>query len=66
MNLCVYVRIYVRVCVPLSSQHGLLESKPLNLPGKNLINLGLLAGNLAAGGVFLTPGDPNTALAALW
>lgn len=67
---CVYVCSFpsvlpVSVCVT-NAQHGLLESKPLNLPGKNLINLGLLAGNLAAGGVFLTTGDPSTALTALW
>ncbi len=47
-------------------QHGLLNSAPLSLPGKNAINLALLAGNLVAGGVFLTTGDPAQGLAALW
>ena len=35
------------------------------LAGKNYINLGLLAANLAAGWVFMTADDPGTAVAAL-
>ena len=45
--------------------HGVLASKPLALPGKNPINIALLAGNLAAGGALLTTGDTATGLAAL-
>jgi NAD/NADP transhydrogenase beta subunit len=47
------------------SQHGLLPSAPLSLPGKNAINLALLAGNIVAAGVFLTTADPDAGLAAL-
>ena len=45
--------------------HGVLASKPLALPGKNAINIGLAAGNAAAAATFLTTGDPTTAVAAL-
>ena len=45
--------------------HGVLASKPLALPGKNVINLGLAAGNVAAAGVFMTTGSPAAGLAAL-
>lgn len=45
--------------------HGVLASKPLNLPAKNAINMGLLAGNIAAGAAFFTTGDPTTGVAAL-
>lgn len=45
--------------------HGVLASKPLALPGKNPINIGLLAGNAAAGAAFLMTGDPATGIAAL-
>lgn len=45
--------------------HGVLASKPLALPGKNAINIGLAAGNAAAAAAFLTTGDPATAVAAL-
>ena len=45
--------------------HGVLPSKPLSLPGKNPINIALMAGNLAAAGTLLTTGDPATGLAAL-
>ena len=45
--------------------HGVLASKPLALPGKNLINMGLAAGNVAAAGVFMTTGSPAAGLAAL-
>ncbi len=45
--------------------HGVLASKPLALPGRNLINLGLAAGNVAAAGVFMTTGSPAAGLAAL-
>lgn len=45
--------------------HGVLASKPLNLPGKNTINIALALGNLAAGATFLTTGDPTAGLAML-
>ncbi|RMZ53112.1 hypothetical protein APUTEX25_004936, partial [Auxenochlorella protothecoides] len=51
--------------VAFGKLHGVLPSKPLALPGKNALNLGLLAGNAAAGAAFLTTGDPGVALAAL-
>lgn len=51
--------------VAFGKLHGLLPSKPLALPGKNLLNAGLLAGNVAAGAAFLTTGDPTLALASL-
>lgn len=40
--------------------HGVLKSAPLNLPGKNAMNIVLAAGNVGAGGLFLTTGDPST------
>lgn len=51
--------------VAFGKLHGVLPSKPLNLPGKNAINLALLAGNVAAGAAFFTTGDPTTGVAAL-
>jgi NAD(P) transhydrogenase len=51
--------------VAFGKLHGLLPSKPLNLPGKNAINIGLLAGNVAAGAAFFTTGDPTVGIAAL-
>ena len=45
--------------------HGLLPSKPLSLPGKNALNIGMAAGSVAAGAQFLTTGDPAAGLAAL-
>jgi hypothetical protein len=51
--------------VAFGKLHGVLDSKPLSLPGKNAINLGLAAANLAAGAAFLTTGDPATGVAAL-
>lgn len=52
--------------VAFGKLHGLLPSAPLALPGKNVINLALAAGNLAAGAVFLTTNDPSMALGSLW
>lgn len=51
--------------VAFGKLHGVLASKPLALPGKNAINIGLAAGNAAAAAAFLTTGDPTTAVAAL-
>ena len=45
--------------------HGVLASKPLNLPGKNPINIALAAGNVAAAAAFLTTGDPTVGLTML-
>jgi len=45
--------------VAFGKLQGILDSKPLSLPGKNFINLGLLAGVLATGGLFLTSSDPS-------
>ena len=44
-----------------------MSSRPLNLPGKNAINVGLLAANAGTMGAFLTmaPGAPAIAAAAL-
>lgn len=51
--------------VAFGKLHGVLASKPLSLPGKNLLNIGLMTGNLAAGAMLLTTGDASTGLAAL-
>lgn len=51
--------------VAFGKLHGVLASKPLALTGKNPINIGLLAGNVAAGATFLMTGDPTTGIAAL-
>lgn len=51
--------------VAFGKLHGVLASKPLALPGKNAINIGLAVGNAAAAATFLTTGDPATAVAAL-
>lgn len=45
--------------------NGNLPSKPLDIPGKNLINLSLAAGNVGAGALFLTGTDPVTGLTCL-
>lgn len=51
--------------VAFGKLHGVLSSKPLALPGKNYVNLALLAANLAAGAVFFTSSDPDVALNSL-
>ncbi len=51
--------------VAFGKLHGLLPSKPLNLPGKNVINVALLGGNALAGAAFFATGDPAVGLAAL-
>jgi hypothetical protein len=45
--------------VAFGKLQGILGSAPLTLPGKNQINLGLLAGIIATGGLFLTSDDPG-------
>ncbi|KAG2488659.1 hypothetical protein HYH03_012821 [Edaphochlamys debaryana] len=47
--------------VAFGKLHGVLKSDALSLPGKNAINLGLFAANLAAGAFFLTTDDPSGA-----
>ncbi|KAK6068386.1 NAD(P) transhydrogenase, mitochondrial [Seiridium cupressi] len=46
---------------------GKMSSRPLRLPGRHLINSGMLAGNMATMGAFVTmaPGSPLIAAAAL-
>ena len=51
--------------VAFGKLHGVLPSAPLSLPGKNAINVALMAGNVAAGAAFFTTGDPTTGIAAL-
>jgi NAD/NADP transhydrogenase beta subunit len=51
--------------VAFGKLQGILDSKPLQLPGKNFINYGLFGGILAAAGVFATTQDPATAVGAL-
>jgi H+-translocating NAD(P) transhydrogenase len=51
--------------VAFGKLHGVLPSKAMSLPGKNAINMALLAGNVAAGAAFFTTGDPSTGIAAL-
>lgn len=52
--------------VAFGKLQGVLDSKPLALPGKNTINLALLAGIVAAGGAFLTNPDPSFGVTMLW
>jgi NAD/NADP transhydrogenase beta subunit len=42
--------------VAFGKLHGVLDSSPLNLTGKNAINVGLLVACAAAGYVFMTTG----------
>ncbi|GBF90340.1 hypothetical protein Rsub_02446 [Raphidocelis subcapitata] len=51
--------------VAFGKLQGILDSKPLTLPGKNFINWGLFTGILTAAGVFATGHDPATAVGAL-
>eukprot|EP00798_Chlamydomonas_sp_ICE-L_P032293 gene32293-16859_t len=43
--------------VAFGKLQGILSSKPLNIPNKNLLNLGMLAACLVAGGAFISSGD---------
>lgn len=52
--------------VAFGKLQGVLDSKPLNLPGKNLLNLSMLAAVLTCGGLFLTTPDPGFGVAMLW
>ena len=42
-----------------------MPSAPLNLPNKNKINMGLMAANVACGGLFLATGSPALGVGAL-
>jgi len=44
--------------VAFGKLHGMFPSKATNLPGKNLINIALATGNVAAAATFLTTGLP--------
>lgn len=52
--------------VAFGKLQGILDSKPLALPGKNAINLGLLAAVLTCGGLFLTTPDAGFGVNMLW
>jgi NAD/NADP transhydrogenase beta subunit len=52
--------------VAFGKLQGILDSKPLNLPGKNFLNLAMLGAVLTCGGLFLTTGDPQFGVAMLW
>ena len=51
--------------VAFGKLHGILDSAPLSLPGKNLINIGMLAASVYSGYVFMGTTDPTTAVQAL-
>jgi H+-translocating NAD(P) transhydrogenase len=51
--------------VAFGKLHGIMQSKPLNLAGKNQINMGLAAASAGAGATFLATGDPAVGVAAL-
>eukprot|EP00878_Enallax_costatus_P034012 GHUV01037612.1.p1 GENE.GHUV01037612.1~~GHUV01037612.1.p1 ORF type:complete len:284 (-),score=96.68 GHUV01037612.1:333-1184(-) len=52
--------------VAFGKLQGILDSKPLNLPGKNLLNLSMAAAVVTCGGLFLTTPDPSFGIAMLW
>lgn len=51
--------------VAFGKLHGLLPSKPLSLPGKNMINIALFGSNVATGALFFATGDPALGVASL-
>lgn len=51
--------------VAFAKLHGVMPSAPLNLANKNQINMGLMAANLACGGLFLASGSPALGVGAL-
>lgn len=51
--------------VAFGKLHGLLASKPLNLPMKNFINVALLGASAASGAMFFTTGNPAAGVTAL-
>ena len=51
--------------VAFGKLHGLLKSKALSLPGKNVANITMAAGSAAAAAALFTTGEPAVGLAAL-
>lgn len=51
--------------VAFGKLQGIMASKPLHLPGRHAINLGLIASNLATMGLFLGTSNPSTGVACL-
>lgn len=51
--------------VAFGKLQGIMASAPMNLPGKNLLNVGMGLGNVACGAALLTTADPATGVAAL-
>ena len=51
--------------VAFGKLHGVIDSAAMNLPGKNMINIGLMGVNVGAGALMLTSADPTVGLACL-
>ncbi len=51
--------------VAFGKLHGLLNSKALSLPGKNVANLAMAGGSLAGAAALFTTGEPAAGVAAL-
>jgi NAD(P) transhydrogenase len=51
--------------VAFAKLRGLMDSKPLQLPGRNAVNMGLFLANVGAGGVFMSDCSQGTGLAML-
>jgi NAD(P) transhydrogenase len=51
--------------VAFGKLQGFMSSKPLLLPGRNAINLGLLAANIGTFGVFMATQNPQVGLSCL-
>jgi NAD(P) transhydrogenase len=51
--------------VAFGKLQGIMKSSALHLPGKNLLNLGMLGANVAAASVFMTTTSPSVGLACL-
>jgi len=51
--------------VAFGKLQGFLSSKPLTLPGKNLLNMGMFTANMATFGYFLQNTDPHVGLICL-
>lgn len=51
--------------VAFAKLQGLMKSSPLSLPGKNLLNIGMLAGNAGCAAGFMAAGDVATGTAML-
>lgn len=51
--------------VAFGKLHGIMDSSALSLPGKNLLNIGMLAGSVYAAWLFMQTSDPTLAVQAL-